>query len=301
LVAALFLSWIIRRSIRRFHGQMTRWMMTRTTVAPTEIEKRAATVGRVVQKAAIAVLWGTVLVWILEEAGLDIAPILAGAGIVGLAVGFGAQNLVRDVISGLFILLENQVRVNDVAIINGTGGLVEEINLRTMVLRSQDGAVHVFPNGAITSLSNLTREFSFYVFETGIAYKENTDRVIEVLREIAAGMRDEEEFREFILEPLEVLGVDRFADSSVVIRSRIKTQPGRQWAVGREMNRRIKRRFDALGIEIPFPHRSMYFGESSKPIKVELELGNREEWGALLREVLAEQKSASTSSGDAEQ
>lgn len=291
IAAAFLLSWIVRRAIRRLQVHMAHWMMGRAVSAPVEIEKRAATIGRVVRSSATALVWGIFLAWALEEAGMDIAPILAGAGIVGLAVGFGAQNLVRDVISGLFILLENQVRVNDVAIINGTGGLVEEINLRTMVLRSQDGAVHVFPNGTITTLSNLTREFSFYVFETGIAYKEDTDRVIALLREVGEQMQQEEAYRDFILEPLEVLGVDRFADSAVMIRSRIKTQPGRQWTVGREMNRRIKLRFDEAGIEIPFPHRSMYFGESSKPVRVEIGLGNRDEWKALLREVLTERGS----------
>jgi small conductance mechanosensitive channel len=227
-------------------------------------------------------------VMVLREAGFDIGPLLAGAGIVGLAVGFGAQNLVRDVISGMFLLIENQVRVNDVAVINGTGGLVEELNLRTTVLRGLDGTLHIFPNGAINTLSNMTHGYSFYVFNVGVAYKEDTDRVVSVLQEIAAEMMQEEPYRPMILEPLEVLGVDKFADSAVIIKARIKTMPIQQWTVGREMNRRIKKRFDELGIEIPFPHISLYFGEASKPLKVGVQDSDREQLKELIREVLEE-------------
>jgi small conductance mechanosensitive channel len=287
ILAAMILTWLIRRTIHHLRGRMTQIMNRHPAVSQQEIDKRAATIGGVASKAGSVAIWCLVAVWTLKEIGFDIAPLLTGAGIAGLAVGFGAQNLVRDVISGLFILLENQVRVGDVAVINGTGGLVEEINLRTIVLRSQDGAVHVIPNGAITSLTNLTREFSFYVFETGVAYKEDTDRVVEVLKQVAAEVREDPAFQNDVLEPLEVLGVDRFADSAVMIRSRVKTHPGRQWAVGREMNRRIKQRFDALGIEIPFPHRSVYFGESGRPIRVELDLSNREQWRELIQEAMA--------------
>ena len=212
----------------------------------------------------VVVIWVVVFMMALEEAGFNVGPLLAGAGVAGLAVGFGAQNLVRDVISGLFMLLENQVRINDVAIINGTGGLVEQINLRTTVLRSLDGTVHVFPNGTITTLSNMTQEYSYYVFNIGVAYKEDTDHVSAVVKELADEMMQEETYRSFILAPLQVMGVDQFADSAVMIKARIKTAPIKQWMVGREMNRRIKKKFDELGIEIPFPHRSLYFGEASK-------------------------------------
>jgi small conductance mechanosensitive channel len=287
IVAAVMLTWLIRRMIHHLRSRMTQMMNRHASSSQQELDKRAATIGGVALKASSIAIWCLVTVWTLKEIGLDITPLLTGAGIAGLAVGFGAQNLVRDVISGLFILLENQVRVGDVAVINGTGGLVEEINLRTIVLRSQDGAVHVVPNGAITSLTNLTREFSFYVFETGVAYKEDTDHVVEVLKQVAAEVREDAAFQNDILEPLEVLGVDRFADSAVIIRSRVKTQAGRQWAVGREMNRRIKKRFDALGIEIPFPHRSVHFGEAGRPIRVELDLSNREQWRELIQEAMA--------------
>ncbi len=207
----------------------------------------------------------------------------------GVALGFGAQSIVKDVISGFFLLIENQIRVNDVCVLNGTGGLVEEINLRTTVLRSLDGVVHIFPNGSITSISNMTREFSFYVFDVGVAYKEDTDKVSQVLRDIGAEMQADEEFADSILEPLEIMGVDKFADSAVIVKARIKTQPIRQWAVGREMNRRIKKRFDELGIEIPFPHMSLYFGEASKPIAITGGAAiDRDELKKTVREVLEE-------------
>jgi len=201
---------------------------------------------------------------ILKEFGVEIGPIIASAGIVGLAVGFGAQNLVRDIISGFFIILENQIRVGDVAIVNGTGGLVEKINFRTTVLRDLGGVVHIFPNGTIDTLSNLTNEWSANVFEIGVAYRENTDRVIEIMQQVGQTMLDDEKFGRLMLEAPEIFGVDKFADSAVVIKGRIKTKPIRQWEVGREFLRRVKFAFDENNIEIPFPHRSLYFGENSK-------------------------------------
>jgi moderate conductance mechanosensitive channel len=290
LVGAYIVTRILHRSVPKVRARIVASMQRRGH-GSAEVEKRAATLGEIFRKTAVAIVWVVALIMAIKEAGFDIGPILAGAGVIGLAVGFGAQNLVRDIVSGLFILLENQVRVNDVAIINGTGGLVEQINLRTMVLRSQDGTVHVFPNGSITSLANMTHEFSYYVFDVGVAYKEDTDRVGQVLKEIGDELMQEEKYRPLILAPLEVLGVDKFADSAVIVKARIKTVPVQQWAVGREMNRRIKKKFDELGIEIPFPHTSLYFGEASKPVVVQMEYG-REELKSLIREVLAEPRQA---------
>jgi len=201
----------------------------------------------------------------LRELGFDITPILTGLGIGGLALGFGAQNLVRDFISGFFIILENQVAVGDVAIVNGKGGLVEAIRLRTIVLRGLDGTVHVIPNGNIEQLSNMTKDFSYYVIDLGVAYKEDMDRVADVVRGVGRELRADPAYSADILDELEVLGVDDFADSAVVLKVRIKTMPTRQWAVGRELRRRIKMAFDAHGIEIPFPHISIYTGEATKP------------------------------------
>jgi len=239
-------------------------------VSAIEAEKRVKTLGNLLMKAASVAVFIIALMMILKEVGMDIAPIIAGAGIVGLAVGFGAQNLVRDVISGFFMIMENQVRVGDVAVINGTGGLVEEINLRTIVLRDLEGTVHVFPNGTINTLSNMSKGWSRYVVDVGVAYKENVDHVIQVLKEIGEGLSRDESFGPLILEPLQVLGVDDFGSSQVTIKCAIKTQPLKQWDVGRELRRRIKNTFDQKGIEIPFPHISVYFGEASKPFALDI-------------------------------
>jgi moderate conductance mechanosensitive channel len=237
---------------------------------PSESAKRIETIVRLLKQAALLFLWLTVGLVILKELGVEIAPIIASAGIVGLAVGFGAQNLVRDIISGFFFILENQVRIGDVAVVNGTGGLVEKINFRTLVLRDLGGVVHVFPNGTVTTLSNLTNEWSAYIFDIGVAYKENTDRVIEVMKKVGEELKADPELGPLMLEEPEIFGVDKFADSAVVIKGRIKTKPIRQWMIGREYLRRVKQAFDANRIEIPFPHRTLYFGEESNPFNIQL-------------------------------
>ena len=262
------------------------------TMLPIEIEKRVQTVGNLLKKVIFVSIWLVAAMMVIKELGFDVKPILAGAGIIGLAVSFGAQNLVRDIISGLFIIIENQIRVGDVAIINGTGGLVEAINLRTTVLRGLDGTVHIFPNGTINTLSNMTHEYSYYVFDIGVAYKEDVDRVMEILKEIGNEIMQDEYYRSLIIEPLEIWGVDKFADSAVIIKARIKTLPIKQWEVGREINRRIKKRFDEEGIEIPFPHHSLYAGEASKPFRIKIEGLDREELKNLIREVLEEKSFA---------
>lgn len=238
--------------------------------AAGEAAKRAETLAKLMRQAAIIVIWAMIVLMILREVGVEIAPILASAGVVGLAVGFGAQNLVRDLITGFFMILENQVRVGDVAVVNGTGGLVERINLRTIVLRDVSGVVHVFPNGTINTLANVTREWSAYVFTVGVAYKEDTDKVVEVMRRVGAELKQDEAFGPFMVDDIEIFGVDAFADSAVNIKGRIKTVPIKQWDLGREYLRRVKKAFDREGIEIPFPHRSIYFGEASKPVMMRL-------------------------------
>lgn len=237
---------------------------------PTESAKRAETLTRLVRQAVVIVAWVVSVLIILREIGIDIAPILASAGIAGLAVGFGAQNLVRDVISGFFIILENQVRVGDVAIVNGTGGLVETVNFRTLVLRDLSGIVHIFPNGTINTMANLTREWSAYVFDIGVAYKEDVDKVMDIMRQVGKELREDEKFGPLMIDDVEIFGVDNFGDSAVVIKGRLRTKPIKQWDVGREYRRRIKIAFDRDGIEIPFPHRSIYFGEASKPVLAQL-------------------------------
>jgi len=226
-----------------------------------EMQKRAETLSRLVETTMRVVILAAVLLMILKEAGIDIGPLLAGAGVVGLAVGFGAQSLVKDVIGGFFILLENHMNVGDVVEIAGKAGLVEAINLRVTTLRDLGGNVHVIPNGEITTLTNMTKEWSRALLDIGVAYKEDVDVVTGILREVADGMRNDQEYAPRILEPLEVLGLDSFGNSSVNIKVMMKTAPREQWAVAREYRRRIKKVFDERGIEIPFPHITLYMGE----------------------------------------
>lgn len=220
-----------------------------------ERAKRARTLGAVISKVTTALITGIALLMVLKEFDLDIAPVLTGAGIVGLAVGFGAQTLVRDIISGFFLILEDQVRVGDVAAINGTGGLVEAINLRTIVLRDEEGTVHVFPNGAITTLANRSKDYSYAVLEVPISYREDVARVSALLRDIGASLQAEPAFAPFILGPSEIMGVDAFHDWSMTMKFRMKTVPLKQWDVARELRRRIRARFEAEGIDVPFPGR----------------------------------------------
>jgi len=228
-------------------------------------EKRVKTLTGMLRTICLTLVWVVGIVMSLDQIGLDITPILAGAGIVGLAVGFGAQNLVRDVINGFFMILENQIRVGDVAIVNGTGGLVEAISFRTITLRDLSGTVHIFPNGTVSTLANMTKDWSAYVMDIGVAYKEDTDKVAEIMREVGEDLQQDPQFGRKILEPIEILGVNNFGESEVVIKARLKTIPIEQWSVGREYRRRLKKAFDRKNIEIPFPHRTLYMGEASRP------------------------------------
>jgi small-conductance mechanosensitive channel len=230
--------------------RLEREMSTGTGLDVLERAKRAQTISLLLQKAlAVAVLVIAGLM-ILRELDMDITPVLAGAGIVGVAVGFGAQTLVRDVISGFFLIIEDRVRVGDIAVVNGQSGFVEAINLRTIVLRDLEGTVHVFPNGEIKTLANKTKDYSYHVLDVGIAYGEDPDRVADALREIADALAEEPAFRPHVLEPLEVLGIESFGNSQMTLRARIKTVPLKQWEVGRELRRRIAREFPKRGIEI---------------------------------------------------
>ncbi|MEW6379415.1 MAG: mechanosensitive ion channel domain-containing protein [bacterium] len=270
VLTAIILIQIIAFVIQKAARRVAETRIQKGEGPPVEVEKQMKTIVGMLHKTAAVFIWSVTGTMILKELGFSIGPLLAGAGVAGLAVGFGAQNLVRDILSGLFIIVENQVRVGDVAILNGTGGLVEAVNLRTTVLRGLDGTVHIFPNGTITTVSNMTHGFAYYVFDIGISYKEDVDQVFAALREVGDQIAQEEPYRSMILEPLEILGLDRLDDSSMLVKARIKTLPIKQWDVGREMNRRIKKRFDQEGIEIPFPHRTIYFGEKSKPIDINI-------------------------------
>jgi small-conductance mechanosensitive channel len=192
---------------------------------------------------------------VLSEIGVNIAPLLAGAGVLGIAIGFGSQKLVQDVITGLFLLLENTMQVGDVVLLGGLQGVVEHLSIRTIRLRAEDGSVHVIPFSAVTTVTNMTRDFAHAVVEVQVAYREDYDRVVEVLRGIVTQMRAEPRWQSEIRDDLEVMGV-RFADGAQIIKCRIRCGPFGRWAVIREFNRRMKIRFDEEGIETPFPHQS---------------------------------------------
>ncbi len=248
-----------------------------------ETQKRSETLGSVLRHVLNLAIIAVAALTIVRELGIDIGPILAAAGVVGLAVGFGAQDLVRDFVSGFFILLEDQIRVGDVVVLGDKGGAVERVNLRMVVLRDLEGNVHYVRNGQINIVTNKTKEFSRYLFDVGVAYREDVDEVIGVMKEVDEELRADPEYKNLILEPLEILGLDKFADSSVVVRGRTKTAPGSQWRVGREFNRRLKKVFDARDIEIPFPHVTLYMGKDKQgqapPVHVQLDQGMGEKTG----------------------
>jgi moderate conductance mechanosensitive channel len=254
--------------------KLSNTLIERATKSPSvdtyEATKRINTLIDISYKSVIIVLWVMFIMLVLQKVGVNIGPILASVGIIGLAVGFGAQELVRDIISGFFILIEDQIRTGDVAIINGTGGLVERIELRTVTLRDQSGTVHVFQNGKISSLSNMTKDWSAMVFDIGVAYKEDTQKVMEVIKQVGDELKDDPAFSDDIIEPIEVMGLNEFGDSAIIIRARIKTKPIKQWGVGREYRKRLKSRFDELNIEIPFPHTTVYWGEEIKPLQMDV-------------------------------
>ncbi len=240
-----------------------------------EATKRINTLMGIIHGAIKVVLLTVYTVMLLSKFGINVAPILASAGILGLAVGFGAQELVRDYISGFFMLLENQVRTGDVAIINGTGGLVEKIMLRTITLRDQSGVVHIFQNGKISTLSNMTKDWSAMVFEIGVAYKENLDEVMKIMKSVGDELKLDADWGPNIIEPIEVMGLDQFGDSALVIKARIKTKPVQQWSTGREYRKRLKYAFDKNNIEIPFPHSTIYWGDNLDPLKLQINNGDK--------------------------
>jgi len=225
-----------------------------------EIKQRVDTLSRVLVGTGLLIIIIVVLFTILAEVGVNIAPALAGVGIVGIAIGFGAQSLVKDFISGLFILLENQYSVGDVVKIADIAGIVEEINLRRTVLRDLDGIVHSVPNGEIRVASNYTKEWSRVNLNISVGYGEDLDHVIEVVNRIGKEMAEDPDWGPLMLTPPQVLRVDAFEDSGIAIKILGDTKPIQQWAVMGELRKRIKKVFDEEGIEIPWPHTKVYFG-----------------------------------------
>jgi moderate conductance mechanosensitive channel len=256
MIVGLLMLLLLKLGVRKFEQALTQ----KDVIRESETTLQIKTVAKLFRWVGTIFIILAVFYIVAENHGLNVAPLIAGAGIAGIAFGFGGQYLIRDLINGLFILIEGQYRINDVVKIGQYGGLVEDINLRITTLRDLEGRVIIIPNGEVKEVVNFTREYAQALLDIGVAYKENVDRVMEVIKEIGNGLRQDEYFGKLILGDVEMLGVDDFADSQVTIKFRMKTLPIKQWEVMREFRRRIKNKFDELGIEIPFPHSTIYWG-----------------------------------------
>ena len=275
IVLILVLSWVVARVARRAIPRLlSSIMLTQASTADhDEIMKRSETLSSVFVGAAVTLIYISALFMILTELAVPIGPVLGGFGIAGIAVGFGAQYLVRDLIAGVLILAENHYRTGDVVTIAGTTGLVESINLRRTVLRDYDGQVIVVPNGEISVAFNKTKYWSRVNLDIGVAYKEDVDRVIEVLNEVGEDIAADPYYGLMLITPPQVLRLDSLDDSAVTFKMLGDCKPMKQWEITGEMRKRIKIRFDKEGIEIPFPHQTVYWGEAQPPFRYE---GNEE-------------------------
>lgn len=255
LIAAGVLQGVASRLIRTF-----RQFLERRRDASQQ--SRIQTLGRVFRYVAAVVIWLVTGMLVLGELGISVAPVLATAGVAGIAIGFGAQSLIKDYFNGLFLLLEDQVRQGEVVDVGGQAGLVEEVTLRFVRMRNFDGHVIFVPNGEITLVKNLTRDFAQAVVRVGIAYREDVDEAFEVMREVGRALRADTTFGPNLADDIEIIGVDEWGDSSVNLVARLKIVPPiQQWTMRREYLKRLKKAFDARGIEIPFPHLTVYAGE----------------------------------------
>ena len=277
IVVILVLAWALQivaaRLIRLFRIYMSR------RTGGDEVA-RIETLARVFRNTAAIVIVIVAGTLVLGELGISVAPILATAGVAGVAIGFGAQSLIKNFLGGFFILLDDQIRQGDVVNVAGLGGLVEEVTLRYVRLRNFDGHVHFVPNGEITTVTNMTRGFAQAVIDAGIAYREDPDEGLAVMREVARAMRADPAWQDKLADDIEIIGVERWDDSAVVLRARLKVVPPiQQWNVRREFLKRLKKAYDERGIEIPYPHLTVYAGSnkdgSAPPFKLETIPGNR--------------------------
>lgn len=253
ILISLVVAWVAYFGLKAVLRRIERSLGSTPGVV-TPQEQRTRTLVSLLRSVGLVIIAVMAVFMVLGALGVELAPLLAGAGVVGLAVSFGAQSLVKDVISGLFILFENQFGVGDVIRIEGVSGGVEKMTLRVVVLRDVHGVVHIVPNGQITKVSNLTRSWARVVLDVGVAYKEDPDRVIDVLRDVGRELEEDPDWKPLLLETVQVPGIEMFGESAVNIRMMVKTLPLKQWDVARELRRRIKLRFDREDIEIPFPH-----------------------------------------------
>ena len=260
ILIILLLSWLLMRLSGKLINIFKRYVTRRTLDAGSI--KRAETLGQVFRSTAIVIITLITGMLILGQIGISIAPILAAAGVVGVAVGFGAQSLIKDYFTGFFLLIEDQIRHGEVVEVAGKKGKVEEVTLRHVRLRDFEGSVHFIPNSTITTVTNKSRDYSYSLIDLSVAYRENIDAVYAVIHEIGAEMRTDAGFKNKIIEDLEIAGITSLADSAVVIRCRFKVQPLEQWDVKREFLYRIKKSFDIAGIEIPYPHLTLYAGQA---------------------------------------
>lgn len=276
IVLIAVLAWIVLTLVHKLIRTFRLHLIQNHLDDPEEA-KRAETLGRVFRYIASVVIWLVTGIVILGELGISIAPILGAAGVVGLAIGFGAQSLVKDYFTGIFLLLENQLRQGDVVEVGGKSGIVEEITLRYVQMRDYDGNVHYVPNGEITTVTNMTRGYARAVIDVGIAYREDVDQALKVMREVGVELCADPIFAPKILEDIEIAGVNEWGDSAVILRCRFKVAPIEQWGVRREYLRRLKYAFDTAGIEIPFPHLTVYSGQlkdgSSPPFNLSQDAG----------------------------
>ncbi|MFH1800962.1 MAG: mechanosensitive ion channel domain-containing protein [Candidatus Omnitrophota bacterium] len=272
VLGGLFLLWLLRFAVKHLHS----FVSEKDAIRESGKTLRIKTLAALLKWAGSLIILSIAVYMFLENFGVDMTPFLAGAGIIGLAFGFGGQYLIRDIINGIFILVEGQYRINDVVKIGETGGLVENVNLRITKLRDLEGRVIYIPNGEVKTVINFTQEYAQALLDIGVAYKENVDHVIAVIKDVAKTLREDQHFSKLIMDDLEMLGVDDFADSQVTIKCRFKTLPIKQWEVAREFRRRLKNKFDELGIEIPFPHRTLYWGTGADNQWLKDALGKRD-------------------------
>ena len=230
--------------------------------------QRVNTLFRILKNFVSIAILIVVIMLMLSELGIEIGPLIAAAGVVGLAVGFGSQTLVKDIITGLFIILEGQITIGDIVEVAGHSGRVEAITIRTVRLRDVNGHLHVVPFSEVTTVKNITQDQDYHSFEIGVSYNEDVDHVIDTIEKVGLDLQKDKFFKSKINGEIEVFGLDKFEDSSIIIKGRIPTVHKQQWVVRREFNRRIKLAFDKSGIEIPFPQTTIsYLSTKKKPIK----------------------------------
>jgi small-conductance mechanosensitive channel len=259
LLIAFIIVIVARRVIPKLIGARIPKIREET---PDQLAVRSQTLSRIVVQVVSVLIWVLAIVMILSQLGIEIAPLLAGIGVAALALGFAAQNIIRDYLHGFFIIMEDWYRAGEVAVIQGTGGLVENITLRRTVLRDLNGTLHIFPNSRVEQASNMTRDWSRVNLDVTVAYKENLDNVIKVINEVGQGMKDDPNWGQDLLTAPAVTRVNNLGDHGVEIKILADTKPIKQWGLMGELRKRLKDRFDEAGIEIPWPHTKVYFGNA---------------------------------------